>query len=74
MLAVAGLAATTMIAGRGTATIRLAPVVASLPEPEPSTLATPAMVASMPAGMAVWPAVFVAQQAPWHLASDVVRH
>jgi hypothetical protein len=74
MLAVAGLAATTMIAGRGTATIRLAPVVASLPEPEPSTLATPAMVASMPAGMAVWPAVLVAQQAPWHLASDVVRH
>ncbi|HEY2067131.1 MAG TPA: hypothetical protein VGG84_14345 [Gemmatimonadaceae bacterium] len=74
LLAVAGLAATSMIAGHGDATIRLAPVVASLPEPEPSTLATPAMVASMPAGMAVWPAVFVAQQAPWHLASDVVRH
>ena len=49
--------------------IRLAPVVATLPEPEPTLLATPAMVASMPAGMPVWPAVFVAQQAPWHLAS-----
>jgi hypothetical protein len=49
--------------------IRLAPVVASLPEPEPTLIATPAMVASMPAGMPVWPAVFVAQQAPWHLAS-----
>lgn len=73
ILAVTGLAATVMIAERGEATIRLAPVVASLPEPEPSTLGTPAMVASMPAGMAVWPAVFVAQQAPWHLASDVVR-
>jgi hypothetical protein len=53
--------------------IRMAPVVATLPEPEPSALATPAMVASMPAGMPVWPAVFVAQQAPWHLASEVLE-
>jgi len=51
--------------------IRLAPVVATLPEPEPSSIATPAMVASMPAGMPIWPAVFVAQRAPLHLASDV---
>ena len=51
--------------------IRLAPVVASAPEPAPSLLATPAMVASMPAGMPIWPAVYVAQRAPWHLASDV---
>jgi hypothetical protein len=51
--------------------IRLAPVVASAPEPEPSPLATPAMVASMPVGMPIWPAVYVAQRAPWHLASDV---
>jgi hypothetical protein len=73
ILTVAGLAATATIAGRDSGPIRLAPVVASLPEPEPSPLATPAMVASMPTGMAVWPAVFVAQQAPWHLASDVIR-
>ena len=52
--------------------IRLSPVVASLPEPEMSPLAMPAMVASMPAGMPVWPAVFVAQQAPWRLASDAL--
>jgi hypothetical protein len=51
--------------------IRLAPVVASMPEPEPSPLATPTMVAAMPAGMPMWSAVYVAQQAPWHLASDV---
>ena len=51
--------------------IRLAPVVATLPEPEPSPLAMPAMVASMTAGMPIWPAVFVAQRAPWHLASDL---
>ena len=52
--------------------IRLAPVVATLPENEPATLATSAMVASMPAGISLWPAVFVAQQAPWHFASDAV--
>ncbi|MEO6528637.1 MAG: zf-HC2 domain-containing protein [Gemmatimonadaceae bacterium] len=51
--------------------LRLAPVVASQPEPEPSSLATPTMVASMPAGMPMWSAVFVAQQAPAHFASDV---
>lgn len=70
ILAVAGMATTMNVLGQEQRTIRLAPVVASLPEPEPSTLATPAMVASMPAGMPVWPAVFVAQQAPWHFASD----
>lgn len=67
---VTGLATIASTAGRQDTAIRLAPVVASLPQPEPSPLATPAMVASMPAGMPVWPAVFVAQQAPWHFASD----
>ena len=52
--------------------IRLAPVVATLSESEPAALATSAMVASMPAGISLWPAVFVAQQAPWHFASDAV--
>ena len=75
LLAIVGLTATLGVLGHGQpAEIRLAPVVASLPAPEPSALATPAMVASMPAGMLVWPAVFVAQQAPWHLASDVLEH
>jgi hypothetical protein len=72
ILTVAGLAATLSTLGRGEETIRLAPVVATLPESEPSTLATPAMVASMPTGMTVWPALYVAQQAPWHFASDAV--
>jgi hypothetical protein len=67
----AGLAATMVLSTDRDRTIRLAPVVATLPEPEPSPLATPAMVASMPAGMPIWPAVLVAQQTPWHLASDV---
>jgi hypothetical protein len=74
ILAAGGLAATLSAAGRDQRAIQLAPVVASMPESEPSPLATPAMVASMPAGMPVWPAVFVAQQAPWHLASDALEH
>jgi hypothetical protein len=67
----AGLMVNVLLANDVDRTIRLAPVVASAPEPEPSPLATPAMVASMPAGMPIWPAVYVAQRAPWHLASDV---
>jgi hypothetical protein len=72
ILAVAGLAATVTVVGHEPQAIRMAPVVASRPESEPSTLATPTLVASMPGGMGVWPAVFVAQQAPWHFASDAV--
>jgi hypothetical protein len=72
ILAAAGLAAAVNATGREPRTIRMVPVVASRPEAEPSTLATPALVAAMPAGMDVWPAVFVAQQAPWHFASDAI--
>jgi hypothetical protein len=67
----AGLAMAVTVADDADPTIRLAPVVASAPEPEPSLFATRAMVASMPAGMPIWPAVYVAQRAPLHLASDV---
>ena len=67
----AGLTMSVTLADDVDPTIRLAPVVASAPEPEPSPFATPAMVVSMPAGMPIWPAVYVAQRAPWHLASDV---
>jgi hypothetical protein len=70
ILAAAGLAATLTGLGHEERTIRLAPVVATLPEPEPSTLTPPSMVAAMSTGMTVWPALYVAQQAPWHLASD----
>lgn len=70
IIAVAGLAAALTAAGREPQAIRMAPVVASRPEPEPSALANPAMIASVPAGISVWPAVFVAQQAPWHFAND----
>jgi hypothetical protein len=41
----------------------MAPVVATLPQPEPMQVATPAMVAAVPTGMAVWPAIMFASQA-----------
>lgn len=76
VLTAAGLALTVSMAITSShdAAIRLAPVIASRPEAEPSTLMTPAMVAAVPAGMPLWPAIFVAQQAPWHFASDAARH
>ena len=67
----AGVSMGVMLVADDDRVIRLAPVVATLPEPEPSPIATPAMVASMTAGMPIWPAVFVAQRAPLHLAFDV---
>ncbi|MEO7712875.1 MAG: hypothetical protein ABIV10_08155 [Gemmatimonadaceae bacterium] len=73
LLAAAGLATALTDRMGERDTIRLAPVVAYLPETEPSALATPAMVASMPIGMTVWPALYVAQQTPWQFASDVQR-
>ena len=72
VLLAAGLAVATTAMGTDRNVVRLAPVVASQPEQEPSTLATSTMVASMPAGISLWPAVFVAQQAPWHFADDAV--
>lgn len=66
----AGFAGFVRVSDTGDQAIRLAPVVASLPETEPMSFTAPTMVAAMPAGMPLWPAVFVAQQAPWHFAND----
>ena len=49
--------------------IRMAPVIASVPEFEPSPVATPALVATVPTGMSVWPAIVVASQAPIHFVA-----
>lgn len=49
--------------------VRLAPVVATLSEPEPSAVATSAIVATVPTGMSVWPAIMVASQAPIHFVA-----
>ena len=70
LMIAAGLAgAATLAAGHDDPVIRMVPVVATRPEADGS-LAMPTMVASMPAGMPLWPAVLGAQQAPWHFASD----
>jgi hypothetical protein len=70
MLMAAGVTGTlTMVRARDEV-IRMAPVVASIPETDLSPMAAPTMVASVSAGMPMWPAVFVAQQAPWHFATD----
>lgn len=74
VLVAAGLAGVVAYGNTRDDVIRLAPVVASRQEAEPSPLTTPTIVASMPAGMPLWPAVFVAQQAPWHFASDAASH
>jgi hypothetical protein len=43
--------------------ITMAPVVAMFPESESMQQATPAMVAAVPTGMSVWPAIMLASQA-----------
>jgi hypothetical protein len=55
--------------GRGNEVIRMAPVVATLPEPEPSQALTPALVATVPTGMSVWPAIMAASQASVHFVA-----
>lgn len=72
VLIVGGLAAGMTALAGDRDPIRLAPVVATLPEREPGTFAATTMIASMPAGISFWPAVFVAQQAPYHFADDAV--
>lgn len=47
-----------------TATVRLAPVVASVPEIESTPMAATALVAAVPTGMSVWPAIMVASETP----------
>src|SRR6476646_2100837 len=44
----------------------MAPVVATIPEPEltPITTSTPAIVASVSAGLTIWPAALFAEQVP----------
>jgi anti-sigma factor RsiW len=48
---------------------RMAPVVASRPQTEPSLFGTPGLVATVPTGMSIWPAIMMASQAPEHYAA-----
>src|SRR5687768_11816149 len=49
--------------------IRMAPVVATLPDLEASEMATHAFVATVPTGMSIWPAIMMASQAPMHFVA-----
>ena len=57
------------------AELRLPPVVASVPEPEPASapVASPVYVASFMSGMPVWPAVMHAGEASLHMANVEFR-
>jgi putative zinc finger protein len=50
--------------------LMMPPVVASIPEPEltPITTSTPAIFASVPAGLTIWPAALFAEQVPVRFA------
>jgi predicted anti-sigma-YlaC factor YlaD len=48
---------------------RMAPVVASAPPREASPFGTTALVATVPTGMSIWPAILMASQAPAHFVT-----
>jgi len=77
----AGIMAVTLLAsallggGASDEALRLPPVVASVPEPEPpaAPVASPVYVASFMSGMPVWPAVMHAGEASLHMANVELR-
>ena len=75
--AIAALAATLVFAaalainarvGREPEVIRMPPVMAMAPEADPSVISS-ALVAALPTGMSVWPAIVAATHAPVHFVS-----
>jgi anti-sigma factor RsiW len=65
-----GYIGTTLYPSDAPSDLRMAPVVASVPELEltPITTSTPAIVASVSAGLSIWPAALFAEQAPVRFA------
>ncbi len=53
--------------------LSLDPIVATVPAPSPPPMLSHAYVASASAGMSVWPAVMLAEQAPIHLVNTQLR-
>jgi hypothetical protein len=68
--AMLGYIATTLSHSESPRDMLMPPVVASIPEPEltPITTSTPAIVASVSAGLTIWPAAVFAEQAPVRFA------
>lgn len=67
MLSGISLAAQRSLRSRSPETYRMAPVVASVLPSEPSPFGTQALVATVPTGMSIWPAIVMASQAPARL-------
>ncbi|HEY9450259.1 MAG TPA: zf-HC2 domain-containing protein [Gemmatimonadaceae bacterium] len=69
-MVVAGFLAATLLDWTGPVRdLRLAPVITTRPAPMPSPLADFDFVASASAGLPVWPAAMMAEQAPVHFAN-----
>jgi len=68
--AMLGYIATTLYRSDSPRDLVMPPVVATLPEPEltPITTSTPAIVASVSAGLTIWPAALFAEQVPVRFA------
>ena len=68
--AMIGYIVTTLYRVESTRDLIMAPVVASVPESEMAPLASPpaTILASAPAGLAIWPATLFAEQAPMRFA------
>ena len=73
VMAVGYLAVAAFGSGARPQDLAMPPVVASLPEPAAPAMANGVVVASAPAGMALWSAALVAEQAPAHFAANEFR-
>jgi hypothetical protein len=73
IMAVTLLASVVLRGGSRDTEVRLPPVVASMPEPEPAPVSSPVYVASFMTGMPVWPAVMHAREASLHMANVELR-
>jgi hypothetical protein len=65
-----GYIGTTLFPSEAPHDLVMPPVVANIPEPEltPITTSTPAIVASVSAGLSIWPAALLAEQVPIRFA------
>jgi len=68
LVAVGYLAATSLNWTAQSRDVMLAPVIATQPASPPPSVESQALVATMSAGLPVWPMVYFAEQAPMHFA------
>lgn len=74
MVAAASLAVWAFMPSESRQVLRLEPVVASLPAPDPSPISAPSyMMAPLAVGFPVWSVVLAADETPMHLANMEMR-